>query len=189
MKILLLFCLLMYVVNPFVLPIHAGDSSNIEVMRLQHQMDSLRTKIATDSVSYYADVQGQMLRYNRSPIEEVMGMTTGIVTIVGIVFIFYLFLSSRNKERMAAIDRGLDSETIKAMFSNHYRSRVPSGLNALRWGFLAIGCGGGALFGVLSHNEPAAFIGAIIGGGVGLVFYYTVARKQETPEPPTPPEV
>ena len=66
-------------------------------MRLQHQMDSLRTKIATDSVSYYADVQGQMLRYNRSPIEEVMGMTTGIVTIVGIVFIFYLFLSSRNK--------------------------------------------------------------------------------------------
>jgi len=181
--------LLLFVINPFVLPIYATDSSAIDILSMQHQMDSLRSKIATDSVAYYADVQGQMLRNNRSPIEEVMGMTTGIVTIVGIVFIFYLFISSRNKERMAAIDRGLDSETIKAMFSNHYRSKVPSGLNALRWGLLAIGCGLGAFIGIHDHNEPAVLFGAVTGGGLGLVLYYTVARKHETPEPPSPPEV
>lgn len=96
------------------------------------------------------------------------------MTIFGIA---YLFLTTRNKERLALIEKGADAKLFKSGPSGNI-----VGIVVLNIALLAIGIGIGVLIaGFLNENgmqKQIAFPSMIfIGGGVGLLVGFFVSRK------------
>ena len=106
----------------------------------------------------------------------------GIVGTFGsITVIFYLYLSSRNRERMALIERDKDASIFKS-YSKTKRS------NTLKYGILAVLIGLGLLLGHIMdrlniiNGEIAYFSMILIMGGSGLVgFYYLEDNNNDQP--------
>ena len=99
---------------------------------------------------------------------------------VGIVVGGYLF--TRHRERMTIIDKGLSPEEIKSLY--HRPAGPSSPYGSLKWGLLLLFVGLAAVLGVLmkdAHivNENVIPGLVILGGGLGLVVYYFIARKKE----------
>ncbi|MEI7982751.1 MAG: DUF6249 domain-containing protein [Bacteroidota bacterium] len=90
--------------------------------------------------------------------------------------VVYLFV--RKKERLALIQQGADASIFE---SNK------SGPTSLKWGLLLVGIGIGILLGkVLAvyttlDEEPAFFSMICLFGGLGLIIYHLLAKKQEEP--------
>ena len=106
------------------------------------------------------------------------------ILIPGIVFasifgVFYVFISARNKERMALIEKGADA----SLFSTNTRSYSNV---TLKFGMLAVGIGIGILLGALltqytTLEEPVAYFSMIfLFGGLGLIFNYLIEKKNHT---------
>lgn len=119
-------------------------------------------------------------------------MATAVVFIalfVSIFGVFYLYITTRNRERMSMIDKGVDP----ARFSTVRQPRalreksIGSGIKfTLKTGMLFIGIGIGfvvsVLFsGMVDHNiYPLMVIGIIfIFGGAGLVSGFYMGRNLE----------
>ena len=90
----------------------------------------------------------------------------------------YVWISSRNKERMALIEKGADASlfaTKKKSFTNI----------TLKFGMLAAGIGLGILMGALLVEytrlvEPVAYFSMIfIFGGTGLIINALMEKKQD----------
>jgi hypothetical protein len=108
----------------------------------------------------------------------------GTVFIVLIIFsslfgIVYIWISSRNKERMALIEEGADASlfaTRKKSFTNI----------TLKFGMLATGIGMGILMGALLVEytrliEPVAYFSMIfIFGGLGLIINALMEKKDKS---------
>ncbi len=95
-------------------------------------------------------------------------------TIFGIV---YIFLTTRNKERLALIEKGADAKLFNSGPSGNIVSIV-----VLNIALLAIGIGIGVLLaGLLMENgmdEEIAYPSMIFtGGGIGLLASFIIARK------------
>jgi hypothetical protein len=95
-------------------------------------------------------------------------------TIAGIVFIV---VSSKNKERLALIEKGLDVSIFKQEGETHWR------YGALKLGLLAIGVGIGLVIanildvqGIMD-DEVAYFAMIFVFGGFGLISYYLLMKK------------
>ncbi len=91
------------------------------------------------------------------------------------ILLVYLFFSSRHRERMALMDRGLDA----SVFSGE-----PKLENALKLGAVAfmtgIGVFVGYLLSLLGLPEVVAYFTAVLlFAGTGLISYYFVAKGQE----------
>lgn len=108
-------------------------------------------------------------------------MNVGEVIIPVVIFlvifgIFYLYFSSRNKERMALIEKGADA-------SIFYGPRTEgSGKWVLTVGILAIGISVGVLVGYLLESagmdDDTAYPASIfLFGGVGLVVAYFLSKR------------
>jgi predicted MFS family arabinose efflux permease len=88
--------------------------------------------------------------------------------------IFYVFLVTRNKERLALIEKGADA----SLFS-FKRNKA----NSLRIGMFIAGIGLGLLLGnVISETtrvkeEIAYFSMAFICGGISLILFYLIERN------------
>ncbi len=91
--------------------------------------------------------------------------------------VIYVWISTRNKERMALIEKGADASlfaTKKKSFSNI----------TLKFGMLATGVGLGILIGALLVEytrliEPVAYFSMIfIFGGTGLIINALIERKE-----------
>ncbi|MDH3321509.1 MAG: hypothetical protein OEM04_00895 [Flavobacteriaceae bacterium] len=106
------------------------------------------------------------------------------ILIVLIIFsslfgIFYVFISTRNKERMALIDKGADA----SLFASKKKS---FGNLTLKIGMLAVGIGTGILMGSLlanytTLNEEVAFPSMIfLFGGIFLVGNSLIEKKERT---------
>jgi hypothetical protein len=107
----------------------------------------------------------------------------GTVFIILIIFsslfgMVYVWISSRNKERMALIEKGADASlfaTKKKSFTNI----------TLKFGMLAAGIGLGILMGALLVEytrlvEPVAYFSMIfIFGGTGLIINALMEKKQD----------
>jgi len=105
---------------------------------------------------------------------------------------FFIFLgaviltaiTSRHRERMAIVEKGLSSEDIKALYS---RSTERNHLGSLKWGILFILGGAAILLGNFLHVQYNVEEGVIIGMvtlfvGIGLVLFYAIAgKKSATP--------
>jgi len=101
-----------------------------------------------------------------------------VFIIFGSMFaVVYIFLTTRNKERMALIEKGADAKLFKA---GPGKSNI--GLIVLNIALMAIGIGIGVLLAsLLSQNgmdEEVAFPAMIfIGGGLGLLAGFFASRK------------
>lgn len=94
-------------------------------------------------------------------------------SIFGIVFVF---LSTRNKERLALIEKGADAKLFNS------GKKLSSGELILNLALLAIGIGVGVLVGAMlgqgGMEEDVAFPASIfIFGGIGLVASFFLNRK------------
>jgi len=92
-----------------------------------------------------------------------------------VVLIVYLFLSTRNKERMALIDKGADASLFKTG-SNPF--------SALKIGMFLAGIGIGILVGNIIavstalEEEVAYFSMIFLFGGASLIAYHLIDKKK-----------
>jgi hypothetical protein len=115
-----------------------------------------------------------------------------VVFFLSIFGVFYLYITTRNRERMAMIEKGVDP----ALFSSVRQPRALKGSSrgsgvkfTLKAGMLLIGIGVGfvisVLFnGILEHDVyPLLVMGVIfICGGAGLVAGFYMGRNLEKKE-------
>lgn len=99
--------------------------------------------------------------------------------VIGVVLGTWIL--TRHKERIAAIDKGLSSEEVKALFAR--QPAQAGGLGSLKWGLVFIFVGAAVLFGMYFRAtymvEESIYAGLIaLFGGVGLVVFYLLARRQ-----------
>lgn len=104
-----------------------------------------------------------------------------LIVFSSIFGIFFVWISTRNKERMALIEKGADASlfaTKKKNFTNL----------TLKFGMLAIGIGVGILMGSLIDEytnlpEEVGFISMIfLFGGLGLVGNAIIEKKEKEKE-------
>jgi hypothetical protein len=92
--------------------------------------------------------------------------------------IFYVFITTRNKERMALIEKGADA----SLFTTKSRSYTNM---TLKFGMLLLGIGIGILLGSLVATftvlpEPVAYFSMILlCGGLGLILNYLVEKNNK----------
>jgi len=110
-------------------------------------------------------------------------------TILALLIIFgslfgslYIFLSSRNKERMAMIESGVNPK-------DFIIQRKVSAYSILKWALLLAGVGLGLFFGSILEaytnidEEPAYFACALLFGGLGLLLAFLMTKKYEEKQP------
>ena len=102
------------------------------------------------------------------------------VVLFGSIFgIVYVYLMTRNKERMAMIEKGMDM----SLFVKKHGDEAPMKYWVIKIGFLMIGIALGVVTGSLVSNngmmsEDAAYPSLILlFGGLALVASYFVERK------------
>lgn len=114
------------------------------------------------------------------PVSDMITTIVALVTVFGTVFgIAYLYLSARNRERLAMIEKGVSANIFK---------KDPNRLEVLKWALLIIGGGLGLLVGNVIGTlgllpvEAAVFSMILICGGLGLLVYYLYANQFNTSE-------
>ena len=96
----------------------------------------------------------------------------------GIVFVI---ASSRNRERMAMIEKGVNPKDFMT-------DRKPNSYGVLKWALLLVGLGFGLFIGSLMETytriseEPAYFASALFFGGLGLFLSFLIAKRAEDKE-------
>lgn len=109
----------------------------------------------------------------------------GEVIILGIIFgvifgIFYLFISSRNKERLALIEKGAEASIF---FGKNRRVTAMWKVIVVNFALLLMGIGAGIFIaGILHHNfgieEDIAYPGTIFFmAGLGLFMGFYLTKK------------
>ena len=105
-----------------------------------------------------------------------------VVLFLVIFGIFYLYFSSRNKERLALIEKGADATIFFGPKRERPERSEASGKWILKVGVLAIGIALGVLVGAALEsagldNDVAYPASIFLFGGIGLVVAYFLARK------------
>jgi len=101
-----------------------------------------------------------------------------VLIIFGSMFaVIYVFLTTRNKERLALIEKGADAKLFKSDAGNGWTGTI-----VLNLALLAIGIGVGVLLGSLlrmngMEGEVAMPSMIFICGGLGLVAGFFAAKK------------
>ena len=111
-----------------------------------------------------------------------MGELIGMIAIIGffgsIITLIYMHYKSKHQQRMALIESGTSAE----IFSERNLDMKSS---ALKWGMLLVGGGIGFYLGILSETifNIEDGLGALpltfVGGGMGLILFYNVMRRNE----------
>lgn len=100
-----------------------------------------------------------------------VALVFGFSTVFGI---FYLLISSRNRERMALIEKGEDASLFE---------KRKSGRSLLKWGLIFLGLGVGVFMGNfvsatgIMHEGAAIPAMLLICGGLSLLAYYRIIQQ------------
>jgi hypothetical protein len=91
------------------------------------------------------------------------------------------FLFTRHRERMAIIEKGLAPEEIRSLYKKERTSSYP--LASLKWGLVLTLIGFTTAIASYFRRIDAITDGAVIAiaicaGGLGLVVFYIISRKQ-----------
>jgi len=110
--------------------------------------------------------------------ENVWVPIIAIITTFGTTFglVFY-YLHTRNRQRLAMLEKGVDPKTF-------YPKPTANKFASLKWSLLLIGVAMGLFFAsVLDSgtdlNEGAQFAMVLLFGGLGLLVYYFIVRKND----------
>lgn len=106
---------------------------------------------------------------------------TGVVAIISVfgVIPLIVFLVHRHRERAALIEKGMDI----SLLQGEKKCRT---LESLKYGILLIGLAVGILIGNILDaytrlNEEVAYFSMIfLFGGLALLIFYSIAKKQES---------
>lgn len=104
-----------------------------------------------------------------------------IILFLSIAAVLIVWLTTRHRERVAMVEKGLSSEEIKAMYSREVK-RDP--LRSLKWGILFVFGGIAVVLGnILSeylHVEEGGIIVGMVAVflGAALLLYYFIAAKK-----------
>jgi hypothetical protein len=109
--------------------------------------------------------------------EEVLIPLAFFVFLGGVLIVH---LTSRHKERMAMVEKGMSSEDIKALYVRQVSSNP---LASLKWGILLVFAGAALLLGQYLtsqyHLEEEVLAGILIlFVGVGLLLFHSIAAKK-----------
>jgi len=111
--------------------------------------------------------------------ETLIAFIALFATVFGIVYVHY---TTRNKERMALIEKGADASLFNT--GKEGRSSINWGKLALKVGMLFMGIGIGIIAGaildsaeVFPSEEAGYFSMIFIFGGLALVLFYLIDRK------------
>ena len=111
--------------------------------------------------------------------ENILIPVVAIVFTFGSVFgILYVAIMTRNKERLALIEKGIDATIFETK---------PKKYQVLKWALLFVGSGVGVFLGALLErsgfpDEPAYFGMILIFGGLGLLIAHIAEKKYEKKE-------
>ena len=101
-----------------------------------------------------------------------------LIVFAAIFGVVYVFISARNRERMAMIDKGVDPKD--------FITKNKIGMYAiLKWALLLVGVGFGLFIGSLLEaystiqEEPAYIASALFFGGIGLAAAFFIQKKAE----------
>jgi hypothetical protein len=95
--------------------------------------------------------------------------------------IILVFVSARNRERMAMIEKGVNPK-------DFLQRGAPNTYGILKWGLLLVGLGFGLFIGSLLETytqiqeEPAYFASALFFGGMGLVLAFLIQKRAHPEE-------
>jgi hypothetical protein len=98
--------------------------------------------------------------------------------------VFYMHYTTRNRERLALIEKGADASMFRIGREQSERTSFGKVFNVLKVGLFLIGGGLGVVAGYLldvAGMYPGASYTSMILmlAGLGLVVYYLIARRQE----------
>ena len=109
--------------------------------------------------------------------DAMIAITLFIISGAVIFGVLYVYYTTRNRERMALIEKNADPSILKSESNGSFR------LFPIKFGMLLMGIGLGILFGSILHattilQEEVAFFSMIfLFGGTGLFGSYFVGRK------------
>jgi FtsH-binding integral membrane protein len=107
--------------------------------------------------------------------EDILIPLVVFAAIFGIVWVIF---STRNRERMAMIEKGVSPKD----FMNQKTSNA---FGIIKWGLLLVGVGLGLFLGSILDTytaipeEPAYFACALLFGGLGLVAAFIITKRAE----------
>jgi hypothetical protein len=115
-----------------------------------------------------------------------MGPTIAFIALFATVFgIMYVFYTTRNKERMALIEKGADASLFKTGREGTRNFNWSWSKFTLKVGMLAMGIATGIIAGAILDtyqimpNEPAYLSMVFFFGGLSLVLFYIIDRKSK----------
>lgn len=106
---------------------------------------------------------------------EILAIFIPIILTLSTAVIFYLYLSNRNKERMALIEKATDHNDLKLLFTKRQPTE-PSANRVAKWGIIFISIGLAVICGVLLEpyvGETITFGLVVLFIGLGLLVYYS----------------
>jgi hypothetical protein len=118
---------------------------------------------------------------NTKIMEAVITFVALFITFFGIV---YLFFTTRNKERMALIEKGADASLFNTGKEGQ-RFTISWGKFTLKIGMLFMGIGSGIIAGAIlsstrTMSDGPAYISMVfLFGGLSLVLYYLLDRRNK----------
>ena len=112
------------------------------------------------------------------------GIVITLAFVAGIFGVFYMHYTTRNKERLALIEKGADASMFRIGRDQVERTSFGKVFNVLKVGLFLIGGGLGVVAGYLldvAGMAPGASYTSmvLILAGLGLVVYYLIAKRQE----------
>jgi uncharacterized membrane protein YiaA len=119
-----------------------------------------------------------MGKYKSLKIKKMVATIAVFIPIAFFVMFFgivYVSITSRNRERMALIEKGADPRLFES-------EKKPSSGGILKWALLMVGIGLGIFLATFlvetGMNEPASYFSMILlCGGAGLLISYKVEQK------------
>lgn len=109
------------------------------------------------------------------------GLLVPIILFIVIGTVLTILITTRHRERIAMVEKGMSSDEIKAMISKPERVRDP--LSSLKWGILFVMAGCAILLGIFLQERYMVQEGATVGLiclflGIGLVVFYGMAARR-----------
>jgi Na+/H+ antiporter NhaD/arsenite permease-like protein len=160
----------------------------LEVANLKPATRIFSKKFVTSFQYPPSDATNYETKFKSYKIQLMEGNILIMIIVVQVLFwgtlfgIVYIFISARNKERMALINKGADASIFRIGGKKSNR------LEALKWGLVIVSLGigvfvGGIMMETRIIDEGPAFISMpLIFGGGGLLAYYGLTRNLDDDE-------